>query len=101
MPLTHAETEAAERAAFAEIGVLGEREFERVRCWIASGCEGPQPRPDEEARRALNDRLAAAIEAREAAELATDGQVGAASADAWPDGEMAATGRRCGGARAA
>ena len=89
-PIALSETEAAERAAFAEIGVLGEREFERVRCWIASGCEGQQPRPDEEARRVLNDRLAAAIEAREAAARAVGGQVGSASADARPGGEIAA-----------
>ena len=59
--MTPTEAEAAERAAIAEIGRLGEQEFERVRCWIASGCEGPQPRPDDEARRVLSERLEVAM----------------------------------------
>ena len=66
--MTLAEAEAAERAAFAEIGRLGEREFEAVLCWIASGCEGEQPKPDQEARLVLADRLSAAMAARETAE---------------------------------
>ena len=58
--------EAEERAAIAAIGELGERELAAVKAWIAGGCEGPQPRPDAEARRVLAERLMAAIEAREA-----------------------------------
>lgn len=53
--------EAAERAAFAEIGALGERELAAVKAWVASGCEGPEPRPDPEARRVLSERQMAAI----------------------------------------
>jgi hypothetical protein len=60
-----AAAEGAERAAFAAIGRLGEAELTAVKAWIASGCEGPQPRPDAEARRVLGNRLMAAIEARE------------------------------------
>ena len=56
------ELESAEREAFAAIGALGERELTAVKAWIASGCEGSQPRPDADARRVLGDRLTAAIE---------------------------------------
>lgn len=74
-----AEAEAAERAVIAEIGALGERELAAVKAWVASGCEGPRPRPDAEARRVLTERLMAAIEAREAAEKAAGDQVAAAA----------------------
>ena len=60
------ELESAERAAFAASGALGERELTAVKAWIASGCEGPQPPPDADARRVLADRLMAALEARQA-----------------------------------
>ena len=63
--MTRHEAEAAERAAFAAIGEPGERELTAVKEWIASGCEGPKPQPDDEARRVRADRLMAAIEARE------------------------------------
>ena len=66
--MTLAEIEAAERDAFSAIGALGERELASVKAWIASGCEGPQPRPDVEARRVLADRLSAAVEPREVRE---------------------------------
>ena len=62
------QAEAAERAAIAEIGALGARELADVKAWVASGCEGPQPRPDAEARRVLADQLSDAIAAREVAE---------------------------------
>lgn len=62
--MTASEAEAEERAAFAGIGALGERELAAVKAWIASGCEGAQPKPDAEARRVLGDRLMTAIEAR-------------------------------------
>ena len=64
--MTSTEAYAAEREAFAAIGELGERELSAVKAWIASGCEGSQPRPDVEARRVLADRLMAALEARQA-----------------------------------
>lgn len=64
--MTSTEADAAEREAFAAIGELGERELTAVKAWIASGCEGPQPQPDGEARRVLADRLMAALEARRA-----------------------------------
>jgi hypothetical protein len=73
--MTLAEAEAEERAAIAAIGDLGARELASVKAWVASGCEGPQPRPDAEARRALGDRLTAAIEAREAAAKGALGRV--------------------------
>ena len=63
--------ESAERAAFAAIGALGERELTAVKAWIASGCEGAQPRPDVESRRVLTERLMAALEAWEVAESAS------------------------------
>jgi len=69
--MTLHEAEAAERSALAEIGRLGEQEFERVRCWIAAGCEGPQPRPDAEKRRLLAERLSAAVAAREVAQTSS------------------------------
>ncbi|MDE3176817.1 MAG: hypothetical protein KGM15_12010 [Pseudomonadota bacterium] len=59
------QAEAAERVAFAAIGALGEAELAAVKAWVASGCEGPRPLSDAEARRVLADRLMAAIEARE------------------------------------
>jgi hypothetical protein len=64
---TLSDAEAAECAIIAEIGALGEAELAAVKTWIASGCEGPQPQPDVEARRVLVDRLAAAMAAREKA----------------------------------
>ena len=99
--LTLAEAQAAERAAFAAIGRLGVQEFEAVRCFIASGCEGEQPKPDQEVRRVLTDRLMAAIAAREAAARAAGGHRAAAASDARQLGEIAATGAPCGAARAA
>jgi hypothetical protein len=45
-----AQTETAERAAFAAIGALRAVELDAVKVWIASGCEGDQPKPDDEAR---------------------------------------------------
>ena len=98
--MTLAEAEAAERSAFAEIVRLGEQEFDRVRCWIASGFEGEQPKPDQAARRSLADRLSAAMAAREAAERAAGGRGGADGSIARPDDDIAATGRLCGAARA-
>jgi hypothetical protein len=65
---SRADAERAEEAAFAAIGELGRRELDEIKSWIASGCEGPQPRPNAEARRELNERLARAIAAQEAAE---------------------------------
>jgi hypothetical protein len=67
---TLSEAEAAERAAIEAIKALGEAEIDAVKVWVASGCEGEQPRPDAEARRVLTETLMAAIEAREAAERA-------------------------------
>ena len=58
------EAEAEERAALAAIGA---REIAVVKAWIAGGCEGPQPRPDEAERLRLSERLKAAMAAREAA----------------------------------
>ena len=54
-----AKAESAEREAFAAIGALGEREMTAVKAWIASGCEGKQPRPDDDARSVLADQLKA------------------------------------------
>ena len=45
------------------MGELGRRELDAVKAWVASGCDGPQPRLDAEARRVLADRLAAAMAA--------------------------------------
>ena len=70
--MTIADAEAEEREAIAAIGALGEAELVAVKAWVASGCEGPKPEPDAEARRVLADRLMAAIEARQAARCATD-----------------------------
>ena len=67
----NAAAEAAEREAFAVIGELGGGELAAVKAWIASGCEGPQPRPDAEARRVLADRLMAALEVRQAPQAAS------------------------------
>ena len=64
--MTQDEANAAERAAFAAIGELGERELTAVKAWISSGCVGPQPRPDDTERQRLTDMLMAALEAREA-----------------------------------
>ena len=77
--MTIADAEAEERAAIAAIGALGERELIAVKAWVASGCEGPQPKRDDEARRVLADRLMAAIEAREAAEKGSTNDVGGAA----------------------
>ena len=99
--MTLDEAEAAERAAFAAIGRLGVQEFEAIRCWAASGCEGAQPKPDVEARRVLADRLAAAMTAREAAERVAGGRDGADGSIAPARGEIAVTGSHCGAARAA
>lgn len=65
-----AEAEQAERDAFAAIGALGERELEAVKTWVASGCEGEQPKPDAEERRVLSDRLANATRTAELARSA-------------------------------
>ena len=65
-----AEAEAAERAAFAAIGALGAREIAAVKAWAASGCEGPQPKPDAEARREQSDRLTKAMDDLAAARAA-------------------------------
>ena len=75
--MTLDEAEAAERAAFKAIGVLGACELTAVKAWISSNCEGPRPQPDHEARRALTDRLMAAVATREAAERAAGGRGGA------------------------
>ena len=99
--VTVEQAEIAEREAFAAIGRLGLIELENVRCFVASGCEGPRPRPDDEARRVLTDNLTAAIAAREAAARAAGGQDGAAGLDAPAKVEIAATVRRCGAVRAA
>jgi hypothetical protein len=64
------EAERVEREAFAAIGALGAHEIEAVKIWAASGCEGDQPKPDAEARRALSDQLAAAVSASGAAKAA-------------------------------
>lgn len=77
--VSYSQAEATEREAFAEIGRLGEVEIARVKAWIASGCEGPQPKPDAEARRVLTDKLMAAVETREAAERAAGGRDGRAA----------------------
>jgi hypothetical protein len=71
--------DAADRAVFAEIGRLGERELADVKAWVPSGREGDQPRRDEKARRVLTEQLKQAIAAREAAEP-TAGEHGGASA---------------------
>ena len=42
-------------------------ELDAVKAWIASGCEGEQPKPDVKERKRLADRLSAAIAEREAA----------------------------------
>ena len=80
-----AEAESAERAAFAEIGRLGEVELTAVKAWIASNCEGLRPQPDAQTRRVLTDRLMAAMAAREAVERASGGGGGAQGnrAAAW------------------
>jgi hypothetical protein len=67
-----AELKAAERAAFAAIGALGERELSAVKAWIASGCERAQPKPDDEARRLLADQLTLATDATKAARAAPE-----------------------------
>jgi hypothetical protein len=58
--------EEAEREAFAAVGALGRRELDAIKAWVAADCEGPKPKPDAEARRVLSERLARAVEAREA-----------------------------------
>ncbi len=67
MPVTFAETAAAEREAFAAIGEFGRRELDAVKAWIAGGCEGPQPRPDAEERQRFADGPMAAVGAGDAA----------------------------------
>jgi hypothetical protein len=54
--------DCAEREAFAAIGRLGDREIALIKAWVASGCEGPQPKPDVEARRVLAERLALVLD---------------------------------------
>jgi hypothetical protein len=93
--------EAAERAAIAAIKALGLAELDAVRCWVASGCEGPQPRADAEARRVLTEKLMAAIAAREAAERAAGGHRAADATDAPAEAEIAVSGARFGGGEAA
>ena len=90
-----ASLEAAEREAISAIGALGEAELTAVKAWVASGCEGPQPRPDPEARRVLTERLVQAIAAREATEKAAGGQNCGYPTDAASEVEIAATGSRC------
>jgi hypothetical protein len=77
--MTLAEAERAERAAFAAIGRLGAAELDAVKIWIAGECLGPRPQPDAQARRALDERLREALDAREAAERAAGGHEAAAA----------------------
>ena len=86
-----AEAESAERAAFAEIGRLGEVELTAVKAWIASNCEGLRPQPDAQTRRVLTDRLMAAMAA---AEKAAGGRGGADDASPPADRAVARRGRR-------
>jgi hypothetical protein len=90
-----AEAQKDEERIFAEIAKLGEKEIEAVKAWVASGCEGPQPQPDAGERARLTKRMAAAVDAAQAAK-AVAGEV---EAEAVPlrarlveiDGEIRAT----------
>ena len=80
-PLTIDQAERLERAAIAAIDALGRREIEAVKSWIASGCEGDQPRPDEAERERLARALSEAMEARQASNLTAGGRSGNEPAD--------------------
>jgi hypothetical protein len=62
-----AQAQREEERVFAEIAKLGEKEIEAVKVWVASGCEGPKPQPDAEARRELTERMGRAVDATKAA----------------------------------
>jgi hypothetical protein len=61
------EAELEEENVIKEIAALGEQEIASVRAYVASDMTGPRPEPDANARRALTERMARAVDATKAA----------------------------------